>query len=190
MKIPTSPHCAILTPPPPPHPPWDRGCKAKGRQYTQTPGQMREKKIEFRTDKFINVKQTEVLINATHLNGLASTIQNFRMFHVSNLPVPNFRICPLTCRDRLLTLSGRYGRQQVCARRATRQRVLARLRGVGDEGAAHQGEGAEEAARLLQLRQVVDGQRQLWREAATSVAWSASRGVALHRWVTWTRIIE
>ena len=44
------------------------------------------------------VKQTEILTHATHVNVwfpavyMSCTSQNFRLFHVSNLPVRNFRI--------------------------------------------------------------------------------------------------
>ena len=44
------------------------------------------------------MKQTEILTHATHVNGwepavyMSCTSQNFRLFHVSNLSVRNFRI--------------------------------------------------------------------------------------------------
>ena len=44
------------------------------------------------------MKQTEILSHATHVNGwfpavyMSCTTQNFRLFHVSNLSVRNFRI--------------------------------------------------------------------------------------------------
>ena len=47
------------------------------------------------------MKQTEILTHATHVNGwfpavyMSCMSQNFRLFHVSNLSVRNFRIFPL-----------------------------------------------------------------------------------------------
>ena len=47
------------------------------------------------------MKQTEILTHATHVNGwfpavyMSCMSQNFRLFHVSNLSVRNFRICLL-----------------------------------------------------------------------------------------------
>ena len=68
---------------------------------------------------------------------------------------------PYTLSLSLLTLSGRNLQQEVGPRRGARQRVRSRLGGVGDERLAHQSEGAQKAARLLHVRQVVDGQCQL-----------------------------
>ena len=61
----------------------------------------------------------------------------------------------------LLTLSGGNLQQKVGPRGGAGQRVRTRLGGVGDQGLPHQGEGAEEAAGLVHVRQVVDGQSQL-----------------------------
>ena len=53
---------------------------------------------KFRTDKFDTWKQTEILTYGTHVNGWEPAVymscmsQNFRLFHVSNLSVRNFRI--------------------------------------------------------------------------------------------------
>ena len=58
---------------------------------------MSRKIRKFRTDEFDTVrKQTETLTHATHANGWSAVYmscmsQNFRLLHVSNLAVRNFR---------------------------------------------------------------------------------------------------
>ena len=60
------------------------------------PGYMSRKIRKFRTNKFDTWK-TEILTHATHVNGCEPAVymscmsQNFRLFHVSNLSVWNFR---------------------------------------------------------------------------------------------------
>ena len=72
-----------------------RTCSA-GQPVTDT-GYMSRKIRKFRTDKF-DVKQTEVLTDATHVNGwfpdvyMNAMSQIFCLFHVSNLSVRNFWI--------------------------------------------------------------------------------------------------
>ena len=94
-------------------------------------------------------------------DALCSKGRHWGMFAAS-VACPRRVVLMLSSLYSVLTLSSGDGRQQVRPGCAARQRVLARLRGVGDERAPHECEGAQEAARLLQLRQVVDGQRQLW----------------------------
>ena len=58
---------------------------------------MHRKIRQFRTDKF-NTRNTESLTHATHVNGWEPAVnmsymsQTFRLFHVTNLSVRNFRI--------------------------------------------------------------------------------------------------
>ena len=73
---------------------------SRERGWNTDPVYMSRKIRKFRTDKF-RVKQTEILTHATHVNGCFPAVymscmsQNFRLFHVSNLSVRNFRIFPL-----------------------------------------------------------------------------------------------
>ena len=77
-------------------PPSER--QSRGVASETDPVYMSRKIRKFRTDKFDTLKQTEILTHATHVNGWEPAVymscmsQNFRLFHVSNLSVRNFRI--------------------------------------------------------------------------------------------------
>ena len=71
------------------------------------------------------MKQTEILTRVTHVNGwepavyMSYTSQNFRLFHVSNLSVRNFRIFLLMYPG---SMTPRYAADSPTALRANRER--------------------------------------------------------------------
>ena len=92
---------------------WRDAAATRSSRVNIDPVYMSRKIRKFRTDKF-DMKQTEILIHTTHVNGWEPAVymscmsQNFRLFHVSNISVRNFRIFLLMYTGSLIFRRGRF----------------------------------------------------------------------------------